>query len=53
MAWFAVRQFDEAAEWACDQRLRAPETSSRLTDYARALLALWMWQSARKGVPPT
>lgn len=41
VSWWAVRQFDDAAEWACDQRLRQPDGGrSKLADYARALLAL-------------
>jgi beta-lactamase regulating signal transducer with metallopeptidase domain len=38
LAWFAVRRFDEAAEWACDE----VATSDRVpaTEYANALLKL-------------
>jgi beta-lactamase regulating signal transducer with metallopeptidase domain len=36
-AWLAVRRFDEAAEWACDQAAAAP---SEVTSYARALVRL-------------
>ena len=37
-AWWAVRRFEEAAEWACDEA--AIGTDARSTDYARTLLAL-------------
>jgi hypothetical protein len=39
LAWRTVRQFDECAEWACDEAARrsAPE---HVPDYARALLQL-------------
>lgn len=36
-AWLAVRRFDEAAEWACDQAAAAP---AEVTTYARALVRL-------------
>jgi len=36
-AWWAVRRFDEAAEWACDQKAVEPANA---TTYARALLRL-------------
>ena len=36
-AWWAVRRFDEAAEWACD---RAASGENSATAYARALLRL-------------
>ncbi|HLA84977.1 MAG TPA: polysaccharide biosynthesis/export family protein [Thermoguttaceae bacterium] len=38
VAWRAVRRFDEAAEWACDEAAVAGERKH--TDYARTLLAL-------------
>jgi len=37
LAWYAVRRFDEAAEWACD---RAATGDLQTTAYARALLRL-------------
>lgn len=36
-AWWAARQFDEAAEWACD---RAAAGDDATTDYANALVRL-------------
>lgn len=36
-AWWAARQFDEAAEWACD---RAAAGDDATTDYASALMRL-------------
>ncbi|HEY4313143.1 MAG TPA: M56 family metallopeptidase [Pirellulales bacterium] len=36
-AWWAVRRFDEAAEWSCD---RAAAAENSTTAYARALLRL-------------
>ncbi len=36
-AWWAVRRFDEAAEWACDQAATADEGT---TEYAKALVRL-------------
>jgi beta-lactamase regulating signal transducer with metallopeptidase domain len=38
LAWLAVRRFDEAAEWACDQAATAGQPQT--TDYARALVRL-------------
>jgi beta-lactamase regulating signal transducer with metallopeptidase domain len=39
LAWYAVRRFEEAGEWACDDAVRraAPEI---VTPYAQALLSL-------------
>ena len=37
LAWWAVRRFDEAAEWACDRAAAADEP---VTAYARTLLRL-------------
>jgi len=37
-AWWAVRRFEEAAEWACDEA--AVAGGREQTDYARALLVL-------------
>ena len=37
LAWFAVRRFDEAAEWACDL---AATGEASATGYAKALLRL-------------
>ena len=37
-AWWAVRRFEEAAEWACDEA--AIGNDVRSTDYARTLLAI-------------
>jgi cobalt-zinc-cadmium efflux system membrane fusion protein len=37
LAWWAVRRFDEAAEWACDRAATADEPA---TAYAKALLRL-------------
>ncbi len=39
LAWLAVRRFEEAAEWACDDAALAIESEARF-DYLRALLAL-------------
>lgn len=44
VAWLAARQFEEAAEWACDRRL-AERGETRTADYARALLKLAKPQS--------
>ena len=38
-AWWAIRKFDEAAEWACDQQAAGTDRAYA-TDYARALLRL-------------
>ena len=38
MAWKAVRHFEEAAEWACDQKMA--NQKSQVIDYAKALLQL-------------
>ena len=38
MAWKAVKHFEEAAEWACDQKMAARD--SQVIDYAKALLQL-------------
>lgn len=37
-SWLAVRRFDEAAEWACDQL--ATGQSTAVAEYARALVAV-------------
>jgi beta-lactamase regulating signal transducer with metallopeptidase domain len=39
LAWYAVRRFDEAAEWACDDAVAAADPTARAT-YANALLSL-------------
>jgi len=39
LAWYAVRRFDEAAEWACDDAVAAADPEAR-TSYADALLSL-------------
>jgi beta-lactamase regulating signal transducer with metallopeptidase domain len=44
-AWWAVRRFDEAAEWACDQQA-ADAAPEHKPDYVRALLQLGSQSSA-------
>lgn len=39
LAWLAVRRFDEAAEWECDDVVRR-ECSQHVPEYARTLLEL-------------
>jgi len=41
LAWLAVRRFDEAAEWACDDQVRA-QAEGGVTSFADALLQLGM-----------
>jgi beta-lactamase regulating signal transducer with metallopeptidase domain len=48
-AWWAVRRFDAAAEWACDARVCADRSSA--VRYARALLALVEGQPEAAPVP--
>jgi beta-lactamase regulating signal transducer with metallopeptidase domain len=42
LAWRAVRQFDEAAEWACDAAARG-DSPTAVAEYAKSLLALHQW----------
>ncbi len=39
LAWWAVRQFDQCAEWACDGEVHGPGRDA-LPEYAKALLVL-------------
>ena len=39
LAWWAVRRFDEAAEWACDQAVCGASRNAR-PEYAKALVLL-------------
>ena len=39
LAWWSLRRFDDAAEWACDDLVRSVMTG-QTTDYARALVQL-------------
>ncbi len=39
VAWYALRRFDECAEWSCDEQL-IKDTPVRVTDYAKALITL-------------
>jgi beta-lactamase regulating signal transducer with metallopeptidase domain len=39
LVWWVVKQFDECAEWACDEAARKA-TPGHASDYARALLLL-------------
>lgn len=38
LVWVAVRRFEEAGEWACDERVAGQ--SGRATDYARTLVSV-------------
>lgn len=41
LAWLAVRRFDEAAEWACDEvACRTSKSGETVADFASALVAL-------------
>ena len=50
-AWWARSQFDQAAEWACDEQLNreSPESATHLA--AALLAAAESGQSARRGIP--
>ena len=48
-AWWAVRRFDEAAEWACDRAAAADESP---TSYAKALLRIGETAPARRSLWP-
>eukprot|EP00913_Durusdinium_trenchii_P013332 g12513.t1 len=50
-AWLAVRRFDEAAEWACDDAV-CREHSELVTDYARTLLDLSVGTSSPAAYSP-
>jgi beta-lactamase regulating signal transducer with metallopeptidase domain len=39
VAWYALRRFDECAEWSCDEQL-IRDTPVQVTDYAKALITL-------------
>ena len=39
LAWWAVRRFDEAAEWACDQAVCGASRQAR-PEYAKALVVM-------------
>ncbi|HEY2837813.1 MAG TPA: HEAT repeat domain-containing protein [Pirellulales bacterium] len=49
MAWWAVRRFDDAAEWACDCAAAADET---VTSYARTLVRLGESAARRAAYSP-
>ncbi|QDU55388.1 M56 family metallopeptidase [Aeoliella mucimassa] len=38
LVWLAVRRFEEAGEWACDEQVARASGASPATDYARVLL---------------
>jgi hypothetical protein len=42
LAWLAARQFDEAAEWACDAAARG-DSPATAAQYAQSLLTLNQW----------
>ena len=42
LAWLAARQFDEAAEWACDAAARG-DSPAAAAQYAQSLLTLNQW----------
>ena len=48
-AWWAVKKFDEAAEWACDERLAAT-APGQVSSYARVLLRLVETDAPRVGM---
>lgn len=49
VAWFAVRRFDEVAEWACDETL-AKTDPKQVPSYARVLLRLVELESPQLGM---